>query len=168
MTHDTKDKQTTRSRVDSANIEADRVPADASPPIDFSFLIGLSEALKEKKISFKQYFLIGRIVEAGPMSMTDIAELLCVEPAAVTGMIDVLGKDTIRGVKGLGYVQRIPSSEDRRRTEVHITPEGVRTVNEIRNVTQDLIAELLKARDEGRDADSRAIESDLESLVDSI
>lgn len=166
MIHDTKNKQTIHSRVDSTNIETDRVQVDASSSMDFSFLIGLSEALKEKKISFKQYFLLGRIAESGPMLMKEIAELLCVEAAAVTGMIDHLGKDKIRGVTGLGYVQRIPSIDDRRRIEVHITPEGVRIVSEIRKVTQDLIAALLQARDEGRDTDSRVIESELGSLID--
>ncbi len=142
-----------QSLQDKSNvIEFDDHSAAAQPNLlDFSFLLGLTDALKEYEISFKQYFLLSRLLESGPMTMKEIADTLSVKDAAITGLIDRLGDERVNRPEkpSMGYVHRVPSTTDRRKVMVQITPVGAQVVFAIRRITQHLIADSLAADCDG-------------------
>lgn len=95
------------------------------------FIQQLSEQLVHGQVSFPQYFLLAHIASHEGLSMSDIAERMSHSTAAATGLVDRL--------ENLGYVQREPSANDRRKVLVKITDKGISLVDAIR---RDIIRNL--------------------------
>ncbi len=124
-------------------------------------LLGLCQILKEKKIGYKQFFLLEFLIESGETTMTEIASTMSMKTAAVTGMIDRLSN------RSLGYVQRYDCPNDRRKRLVRITEKGERAVMEIRGMMQELFTGLLAAEFEGREEELEPVYANLRELADS-
>ncbi|MDD5495989.1 MAG: MarR family transcriptional regulator [Candidatus Omnitrophica bacterium] len=68
------------------------------------------------KITFPQMLVMNLVYKEGESNMTDLAHLLNVTTAAITGMIDRLVRD--------GYVTRVREPKDRRVVKVKLTTRG--------------------------------------------
>jgi len=88
------------------------------------FLTTLMGELTRGKVSFPQFFLLGHLCSQGPTGMSRIAELMGHSTPAATGLVQRLEK--------LGYVERAPGKEDRRKVTVSATPKGIRLVEGVR------------------------------------
>ena len=98
--------------------------ADIIMVLQRCFIQRLSEQLSHGQVSFPQYFLLAHVATNEEISMTDIAQRMSHSTAAATGLVDRL--------ENLGYVQRVPSSRDRRKVLVKITKKGGLLVESIR------------------------------------
>ena len=67
-------------------------------------------------LTFPQWFLVKSLRHAGRLTVKELADLLGVTPANVTGIVDRLERD--------GFVTRSRSSEDRRVVYVRLTESG--------------------------------------------
>ena len=63
---------------------------------------------------------LGALLEAGPLGVSELAELMGMTTGAITRLVDRL--------EGGGYVRRERDSEDRRRVVLHAVPERVADV----------------------------------------
>jgi DNA-binding MarR family transcriptional regulator len=118
----------TSKQVDSERLER---LTDIIMQLQRCFLTRLSQELAAGQVSFPQFFLLGHLSGSDPLSMGEIAERMQHTTAAATGLIDRL--------ENLGYVLRQPSSQDRRKILVAITPKGTELVNRIR---EDMVQNL--------------------------
>jgi MarR family transcriptional regulator, lower aerobic nicotinate degradation pathway regulator len=75
------------------------------------------DGLSPLKLSTRSYFVLAGIDRDTPPSQQDLARLLSIDPTTIVGIIDELGQ--------LGYVTRTRNARDRRRYDLHLTPEGV-------------------------------------------
>lgn len=98
--------------------------ADIIMSMQRCFVMHLSEELSHGQVSFPQFFLLGHIVNARSLSMTEIAERMSHTTAAATGLVDRL--------ENLGYVRRSHDEGDRRKVLVQTTPKGNELVSRIR------------------------------------
>lgn len=101
-----------------------------------SFVLNLSKELARGHVSFSQYCLLSFLREAGPLSMTDIAQRMGHTTAATTGIVDRLEK--------LGHVGRSTGRQDRRKIFVELTPTGAALVGKVHD---DMVTNLLKMMD---------------------
>ncbi|MFI0544166.1 MarR family winged helix-turn-helix transcriptional regulator [Streptomyces sp. WSLK1-3] len=70
-----------------------------------------------------------------PPRMADLAERLEVVPRAVTTLVD--------GLEASGKVRRVPDPANRRVIRVEVTEDGVKTLQELRNVRRAAAEEIL-------------------------
>lgn len=92
---------------------------------------------KPTDLSLPQFRTLAILMKEPERSLTDIAEDLCVSPAAITKMADSLEER--------GLVKRTTGPEDRRRVTIQPTAAGRRIVNETRGALIEGIAERLDA-----------------------
>lgn len=113
------------------------VSDDAEQLADFvlftqrSCILNLSSELTEGKVSYPQFFLLTYLAGEGFLTMSSIAQKMGHSTAAATGMVDKLQE--------MGYIQRMPSANDRRKIMVKITAQGIELVKKMRNsIARDL------------------------------
>ncbi|MGX1371843.1 DNA-binding MarR family transcriptional regulator [Streptomyces canus] len=70
-----------------------------------------------------------------PPRMADLAERLEVVPRAVTTLVD--------GLEASGKVRRVPDPANRRVIRVEVTEDGIKTLQELRNVRRAAAEEIL-------------------------
>ena len=116
----------------SLHADAERL-ADIITSLQRSFMLRLSQDLAKGHVSFTQYFLLGFLVQQGPLNMSAIAARMGTTTAAATGLVDRLEK--------LDLVRRGPAAGDRRKIIVQPTAAGVALVAEVRD---DMIGNVLK------------------------
>lgn len=75
---------------------------------------------KDNFFSFLQFGTLYYISKKKNVTMSEIAEHLCVKPPSVTPLIDNLIK--------MGQIKRVPDKNDRRVIRLTITPAGLRTI----------------------------------------
>lgn len=75
------------------------------------------------KMSMSQFMMLGLLCRRGQTRMSDLARVLNVTTAAVTGIADRLVRD--------GYVKRSSDPKDRRVVIIGCTAKGQRVVNEM-------------------------------------
>jgi DNA-binding MarR family transcriptional regulator len=110
--------------------------ADIITALQRCFLMNLSKELARGKVSFPQYFLLGFLALENHITMSGIAAKMGHTTAAATGLVDRLEK--------LGYVKRMHASDDRRKIEVQITPQGLCLVAQIREDMVTSLGELMR------------------------
>ncbi len=98
-------------------------------------MMSLSEQLSAGQVSFPQFLLLGHVGMHDSLSMSEIAEKMSHTTAAATGLVDRLEK--------LGYAERMPAPNDRRKVLVRITKKGRRLVEGIRQDIRDGIAKIM-------------------------
>jgi DNA-binding MarR family transcriptional regulator len=98
---------------------ADRVN-EIMPVISREFLRHQSAEFYKTKVTVPQFVVMSILYRQGELKMTDLARLMNVTTAAVTGIIDRLVRDR--------YIKRHHDSEDRRIIKVSLTNKGNSTV----------------------------------------
>lgn len=93
-----------------------------------SSFTSLRGQLQRAHLSPPQFWVL-QMVEASPaLSPSQISSRLGVRTPTATGFLDLLAKQ--------GFIQRIPSPQDRRRATIQLTGRGARTVRSIRERLQ--------------------------------
>lgn len=137
------------------------------PDVDVDLLVFFAQTMSifhRVPIMMERYFhalglskgrfqvLIQLIHESNPegMSISQLASTYRVKSATLTGIIDTLERD--------GYLERIPSREDRRRVFVRITDEGKALMERVLPVHYQNIVEIVG----GLSVDERKMLGDLQ------
>ena len=100
------------------------------------FLVNLSKDLSRGNISFSQFYLISYLSTERELSLTDIARKMGHSVVATTNLVDRLAK--------LGYVERSPAAEDRRKIVARITAKGTALVERLRATLRNRVAEAIE------------------------
>ncbi len=133
-------------KLSSSSTPSASVQADAGRLADFVLftqrgcILNLSTELNRGNLSYPQFFLLTYLSSEEYMTMTDIAKKMGHSTAAATGLVDRIEK--------LGYVERVHTSEDRRKIMVRITPKGVEFVSHMRKEIATDLAGILSSMDE--------------------
>jgi DNA-binding MarR family transcriptional regulator len=90
----------------------------------------LQHDLRRVGVTVPQYWVLQCLDLHGSVSSGQLSQWLEVTLPTVTGITDHL--------EGLGYVQRTPSKEDRRRVLVRLTPKGSRTLRALYQHQSDI------------------------------
>ena len=123
--------------------------ADVQRALESLFRLNASRAVHARQaaaagvvISQPGFDLLRRIQEDGPLSLSELARLTAMDPAATGRQIRQLEED--------GLVARSPSDTDRRVTVVRVTPRGAevrRRLTEVRDSHMEDVLEAWSARD---------------------
>jgi DNA-binding MarR family transcriptional regulator len=89
------------------------------------------EGLSGRKVSMLRY-----LVEAGPLTVGQLSDYLCISDSSTSGLLDGLGKN--------GYVTRARCQHDQRVVHVNVTEAGRQVVKEIPLGGISLLREALK------------------------
>lgn len=110
----------------------------------------LQHDLRRVGVSVQQYWVIQCLDVHGPLTAGKLSQWLEVTLPTVTGIADHL--------ESLGYVQRSPSPEDRRRVVIRLTPKGVRALRSLHQHHADIGRDLSQlVPDEDRAELTRAL-----------
>ena len=93
------------------------------PVISREFYKKLTAEFYKMKITTPQFVILEILHREGGARMTDLARLINVSTAAITGIVDRLVRD--------GYVERASDPSDRRIIKVGLTAKGDRAVKNI-------------------------------------
>jgi DNA-binding MarR family transcriptional regulator len=85
----------------------------------------------------------------GPMRMVDLAERMHVVPRTVTTLVDALESDEL--------IERRADPDDRRSTQVHLTPRGSERLRQMGDARRAAAGELLSALSDGEQEELRAL-----------
>lgn len=100
----------------------------------------LQHDLRRVGVTVPQYWVLQCLDLHGSVSSGQLSQWLEVTLPTVTGITDHL--------ESLGYVQRAPSREDRRRVLVRLTPKGTRTLRALQQHQADIGRDLSGLVDE--------------------
>ncbi|GAB2483958.1 MAG: MarR family transcriptional regulator [Cytophagales bacterium] len=78
----------------------------------------------EFDVTVDQWLVLKNLSENGPMSQTELANLVFKDHPTLTRIIDLLCKK--------GYVERVTHPLDRRSFQLHLTPSGIAKVAELK------------------------------------
>jgi DNA-binding MarR family transcriptional regulator len=106
-------------------------------------------------LSRPAYALLRRIEEQGPLALGELAR--------ATGMDAASTGRQVRKLEELGFVVRVPSSDDARVVFVEATPDGVRARRRVADVLDGHLRDVL---DRWSASDRRALGDLLQRLVD--
>ncbi|MFA6027188.1 MAG: MarR family transcriptional regulator [Ignavibacteriaceae bacterium] len=92
-----------------------------------------SESIKEFGLTQPQFAVIEVIGHLGPLKIGELCEKMLVTGGNMTLVLDNIEK--------LGYIERVPSREDRRAINIQLTPAGQKLFEEVfvkhaENITQ--------------------------------
>lgn len=79
--------------------------------------------------------LLQLISDVQPVSFKELAAAMHLTPGAITQLVDSL--------VDAGYVTRTPSAQDRRMAVVALTPQGSRTIGNLRHKKKEFFAEVV-------------------------
>lgn len=83
----------------------------------------LTRGLAREGLTTSQLGVLEALLHLGPLLQKELAEKLLTSPSNLTTVVDNLERD--------GHVQRRPHPEDRRCTEIHLTTEGRRHIEDV-------------------------------------
>ena len=112
---------------------ADKV-GEIMPVIAREFLRHQTEEFYRMKITPPQLIILELLHKLGESGMTDLAHILNVTTAAMTGIVARLVRD--------GYVVRASDPDDRRIVRVRLTSKGVRTVKNMLEYRKKMIVKI--------------------------
>jgi len=115
-------------------------------------LVGLyvDRALKEHGLGRSQWQVLSCLAKAGELSQRQLQSALLVEPATLTGIVDVLAEK--------GWVDRTEGREDRRVRMVRMTSAGKRRFSTIENPVERVATLILEGvNDAERERFSRTL-----------
>ena len=108
--------------------------SEIMPAINREFYRQESSGFYKMKITMAQFIVLEAIVRKGELRMTDIARLMNVTTAAMTGIVEKLVRD--------GYVLRASNTEDRRIIKVRPTLKGNKIVKSITDQRKKMWAKI--------------------------
>jgi DNA-binding MarR family transcriptional regulator len=94
-----------------------------------------SERVLRRGVSMAQLHILYTLQRNGEMPMSRLAELLNVSLSNATGLID--------RIEERGFVERTRVPEDRRIVKIRVTPEGLRMLDEIDALSDELLRDVL-------------------------
>ena len=108
--------------------------SEIMPLISREFFRRQESGFFKVKITMPQFIIMELLHKRGESSMTDLAGMLNVTTAAMTGIIDRLVRD--------GYVSRNRGTEDRRVVMAELTPKGCKVVSTMADDRKRLFADM--------------------------
>lgn len=93
------------------------------PAVMSEFVKRYASGLNKVKVTLPQFFILNFLDEKGEAKMSELASIMQVTTAAMTGVVDRIVK--------YGYVKRVYDPEDRRIIKVRLTPKGKELVNKV-------------------------------------
>lgn len=93
-------------------------------------------ALREHGLTFPQWLVLKFLHRKGRMTAKELAEMMEVTPANVTGIVDRLERE--------GLAARSRGAQDRRVVYVRLTEEGHAKVEEMLDLAQDVLADMFE------------------------
>ena len=119
----------------------------------------LDRRMKDLGISQAGWLAVAYIAKAtGPMSQSELAGLLSIEAATLVTTLDKL--------EGVGLVERIPSSTDRRVKHLALTEEGRALYAKVREKADAMRIELLRDIDPAEMHTATILLEKLQSLIE--
>jgi DNA-binding MarR family transcriptional regulator len=94
-----------------------------------------SERVLRRGLSMAQLHILYTLQRSGEMPMSRLAEMLNVSLSNATGLID--------RIEERGYVERTRVPEDRRVVKIRVTAEGLRMLEEIDALSDELLRDVL-------------------------
>lgn len=95
-----------------------------------SYMRLFNERLAPFGITYRQAQVLGWLAADGPMSQTDLAARMLIEPPSLVGILD--------RAEHAGLIERRACPEDRRRKLVHTLPAAERVWNRIAQVGREI------------------------------
>lgn len=86
-------------------------------------------------IGFAAFAVLGKVIDDGPLRMSDLAEAGRVHPAALTRQVQALEAE--------GYIERSPDPTDGRAAVVRVTPAGLAAHRRVQAANDAIMAEQL-------------------------
>jgi len=101
-----------------------------------------SERVLRRGVSVAQLHILNMLQRNGEMPMSRLAELLNVSLSNATGLID--------RIEERGFVERTRVPEDRRIVMIRVTPDGLRMLDEIDALSDELLRSVLGRLDRAK------------------
>jgi DNA-binding MarR family transcriptional regulator len=137
--------------MNSKAIQSPTELADALRPVLLRVARELRHETEQFGVTSRQVTLLWLIRDRPGLSLRELAAEERISPPALSGSVDRLEK--------LGLVERVRSTEDRRRVGLAITPAGRRTLRRVRERRTAWLAErLAELSPEELEAVERAVE----------
>lgn len=86
-------------------------------------------------IGFAAVAVLGKVIDDGPLRMSDLAEAGRIHPAALTRQVQTLEAE--------GYIERSPDPTDGRAAVVRVTPAGLAAHRRVQSANDAIMAEQL-------------------------
>ncbi|MDD5355531.1 MAG: MarR family transcriptional regulator [Candidatus Omnitrophica bacterium] len=113
------------------------------PVIMKEFARRQADDLFKNRITLPQFLILNFLHRSGELKMTELAKLMKVTTAAMTGIVNRLVRD--------GYVARNYQPQDRRIIKINLTVKGNSLVNKANQQRQEMIINIFgKVSDEDR------------------
>jgi DNA-binding MarR family transcriptional regulator len=112
---------------------ADKV-ADIMPAISREFLRHQTAEFYKLKITLPQCVILDMLNKNGELNMSDLARIMNVTTAAMTGIVERLVRD--------GYVARISDPGDRRVIKIKLTAKGSKVVKTVHDQKREMTIKL--------------------------
>jgi MarR family transcriptional regulator, lower aerobic nicotinate degradation pathway regulator len=114
----------------------------------------INDALKPHGLARSQWQVLTRVSRAGTLAQKDLHRAMQVEPATLTGIVDVL--------VAKGWIERVGCAEDKRCRTLQLSPEGVALVATVPDPYEIVETRMLA----GVPAEDRArVEATLEVMI---
>ncbi len=114
----------------------------------------IDETLKTHGLARSQWQVLSHVRRTGSLTQRELQELLQVEPATLTGIID--------GLAAKGWLERSECAEDKRKRVVRLTAEGERRWADIPDVVDLVEARMVEGVSE---RDLRVVERVVERMT---
>lgn len=110
------------SRAAARRVRSDRVASalDCFRRVIRALRVGARQAEERSGLSPAQLFVLGRVAAAPGQSLTELAERTLTDRTSVAAMVTRLARR--------GLVRTVRGVDDRRRTEIQLTPAGTRVL----------------------------------------
>lgn len=114
----------------------------------------IDETLKGHGLGRSQYQVLSRVHRAGTLGQKDLQRSMQIEPATLTGIVDVL--------VAKGWLERSESAGDKRCRTLQLTTEGLAVVESLPDPYEIAEERMLAGLPEGR---RKQVESALETMI---
>ncbi|WP_340199960.1 MarR family winged helix-turn-helix transcriptional regulator [Ascidiimonas sp. W6] len=106
---------------------------------DFSFLVSQRFSMASIDLTAHQWLLLKKLDEFGEQPQQNLAFITDRDKTSLTRLINIVERKKL--------VKRVPSKEDKRVNNIHITGEGTKTLKKALPIMQQLIVEMEKGID---------------------
>jgi DNA-binding MarR family transcriptional regulator len=121
---------------DQTNTSTDDIARQALDIVPFLMVVMASEMRATGHVVVGGHLRLLGILSAGPMSLTQLADLNMVSAPTMS--------NTVTALESRGWMRRVRAEHDRRLVMIELTPEGFAVYDEIETQTRRRITELLE------------------------
>ncbi|MEG0283985.1 MAG: MarR family transcriptional regulator [Erysipelotrichales bacterium] len=119
--------------------------------IEMKILIGLhrnvsdldkitADIAKEHNLTFSQFAVLEALYSKGDLSVGEVRDLILSSMGTISLIVDNLVK--------LGYIERLPDKNDRRKSILHLSDEGYKVIEEVVPINKDKIINHISVLDD--------------------